>query len=221
MEIPKKAKDIFKEGEELIEKQEYEEALKKFEQALKIAPRFSDAMSYAAIAHFRLKNKYLSGEEAFNMARKAWESNKSSPITLNNMGIAYLIHHKDLDKSKDYYLKAVQADIKYYKAWANLGLIHTAKKDYESSIKCYKVALGLKPSNVQILNFLGNSYRFNDNPDMAILIYMKALGIDPNHAASSTNLRLAHFQKKDYEGAINFFDLMIKIRPENIMMHLN
>jgi tetratricopeptide (TPR) repeat protein len=113
--------------------------------------------------------------EAIDMYR---QTDVTSPITLNKIGIGY--HQMlELDLAKKHYEQAIKLKKDYAEAVNNLGTVWYAKKKYRKAIGQYKKALKLNPSSASIYSNLGTAYFARKNYKAAAEAWNTALSLDP------------------------------------------
>lgn len=87
-------------------------------------------------------------------------------------------------------------------------------KDYDESIKNYKEALLLNPSDEVTLLKVGNVYKLKNDEKNAIEFYKKAIFVNPEYADGWFNLGLVYANEKDVTESKKCFEKAIGIKPD-------
>lgn len=99
----------------------------------------------------------------------------------------------------------------------SLGYEHFEKRDYVKAIIYYERYLKINPKNADIYNILGYIYKEiagkENNLELQIQNFEKALEIDPNHEFALRNLALAYPYADRYEDAAKCFQKLFKVGP--------
>ncbi len=103
----------------------------------------------------------------------------------------------------------------------DLGIGHYLLGEFSESIKYLKMAVDLAPKKVAFLFNLANSYNENDQPDLAVDAYLRALDQNPNHIPSLNNLADCYEAVGQYDKAHELFHYLTRINGENALSHFN
>ena len=166
----------FEEGNKLYENGDYQGAIAKYTEAIKLNPKYASAYNNRGVAYADLQNY----TQAIADYTKAIELNPKNAEAYNNRGIAY-------GKMKNYeaaiadFNKAIQLNPKYAKAYYNRGFAYYNMENYEAAIADYTKAIQLNPKYAEAYNNRGVAYRHMKNYDAAIADFTKAISISPNH----------------------------------------
>ena len=188
-------------GNALLAAKHFREAIPPLESAVKLAPD-------EALLELSLGNAYLNADET-ELARASFQktlSLDSSSMLLNDVAYALAEKNIDLDKAKDYALKAVieeeteasKTDITALKPedlshpgkltsfWDTLGWTYFRLNDLDSAERYLKAAWVLSQSGT-IGEHLGRVYEKQGKKRDAIYIYQLAYGATPAVPVSSPN----------------------------------
>lgn len=103
----------------------------------------------------------------------------------------------------------------------DLGIGHYLLGEFSDSIKYLKEAVNLAPKKVTFIFNLANSYNENDQPDLAIDAYLRALDQSPNHIPSLNNLADCYEAVGQNDKAHELFHYLTRINGENALSHFN
>lgn len=189
-------------GVQALTAKNFQLAIQKFEEALKIDPTYKFAIDNLSIAY----NNYaltLPPQEALRYFHKAFALSPSNPTTQANLDIAVQAVGKKPNSFKDRIELAKQSRL---------------SGDFDGAIAEYICALRLQNDGKTHLD-LGNVYRVRDKVDEAINEYKAALsagGLDrASMAEVNKNLGESYQQKKDVKSAIAAYAQAIKADPTN------
>jgi tetratricopeptide (TPR) repeat protein len=112
------------------------------------------------------------------------------------------------------YVKAVEADSAYSKAYVNMGIVLDAGGQVSKARWAYQQALEIKPDDVLALCHLGFNYFNSGHRDEAIDYYRKALAIDPNSAQAHYNLGIAFANAKIFKEALTEWKRVVELDPD-------
>lgn len=127
-------------GEDLISNRNFQDAIRCFEQALKLDPTNDLAWGAKALTLDYLK-RY---EEALQCYDRALECNPNNAVTWHNRGLT-LASLKRLTESVESFGKATEINPRYAKAWYNKGRLLSKMGDDQGSQHCLDMARKLDP----------------------------------------------------------------------------
>jgi len=133
------------EGQKLQEEGKYNEAIKKFQEALKIKPNYSSAYIGMGIC-FKESNVYNKAIENF---RKAIELHPNHSKAWKCMGNVYE-KMENYRKAIESYEKAVQINSGYREVWKDMGVLYQKLGGYQNAIYCYKQLKKLNPQDKDV-----------------------------------------------------------------------
>jgi cytochrome c-type biogenesis protein CcmH len=111
-------------------------------------------------------------------------------------------------------LKAKPGDVQ---GWSMLGRSYGVMGRYKDAVAAYQSALALEPQNAQLLVdyadvlAMAQGKKFTDETEKII---QQALKVDPVNLKALALAGSAAFQRKDYNAAINYWQLQLKLLPE-------
>lgn len=200
-----------------------QEAIKNYENALKIKPDYPEAYFNLGIVY--KKNNNL--ENAKTSFINAIKMNSKYIEALNNLGLI-LKEQGKFEEAIEHYQKALQIKPDYIKSINNLGLILKEQGKFEEAIEKFKLIIKLNPKNYLTYNNLGNAYKDNGNYHEAISCYEKALELNPEFNEVHNNLAnafnsigeikkaLLHFKKsKDYRSVAQVLECLYELDEQS------
>lgn len=102
----------------------------------------------------------------------------------------------------------------------DLGVGYFLIGEYNKSVSLLKKAAD-KSQNAQHYFNLGNAYSENNDLNLAIDAYLKALEVDPNHIGSLNNLADEYEQLGETGKAHELFHYLANLQPDNPLSHFN
>lgn len=208
------AKEWYEKGIELKEKQDYENALLAFKNAISKDAKHNEAYYEAGWCCNELK-KF---EEAVDYLKKYEPtSNENKKIKYNELGYSY------------FKLRNSKAAIEQYKqilsifpgnsnAFINLGNVYySIDKDYDEAILYYEKALKVDEEGSSSIYYeMGWIYNDKGRYDDAVKILLKAIEHDSEDSEYREELGYAYYKKKEYEFAFTQLNKAISINEKSI-----
>ncbi len=210
MKIPKKVQKLFKLAKKEIENRRYEEALLILNKTLKIYPSYAEAMSLLGYVHYKLKFKFLSKKEVFDLSNKSISINDQSTIVWHHMGNAYSFLNR-FDEAIDCYNKAKDLGLVDAEFWNNFGIAYLKLENFEKALLYFNKAINANPNLSPALNNIGHYYLLKKEYQKAIQFLDKAIQIDPNYSAPWSNKGNLYAEKKDYDKALECYNRGLEI----------
>ncbi|OGL46540.1 MAG: hypothetical protein A2161_22165, partial [Candidatus Schekmanbacteria bacterium RBG_13_48_7] len=128
-------------------------AVKSFQEALKIAPTYAEAWNNLGLIHFQQDKLYLAVEEF----TKAIECNKNLAETYLNLGTCY-VNSGNFDKAESLFREAISRNPEYEKAYFNLGRLYILKNENQKAVEVLETARRMDPANKKFLFNLAETY---------------------------------------------------------------
>jgi Flp pilus assembly protein TadD len=153
VEIPKKAKALYKKALSSEKKGEKEEAIALYEEATRIAPSFYDAHNRLGILH-RDADRFNDAEAAFLRAAELNQSSVEPLVHLSGLYIEENLPERAVEVSEE----AVKRDSRSAAALFNLGLALYKMSSMERAEDVLKKAFSLAPEISQVRLVLANIY---------------------------------------------------------------
>jgi len=195
---------------QLFEKNEnFELALKAFDDAIKIQFDYPEAYNNRALV---LKKLNLN-EEALRSIKNAIKINPYYAEAYFNQGIL-LYEIGSLTDALESYNKAIQIAPDYAEAYSNRGIVQSELKMPIQSLESYDQAIKINPSFPHAHNNRGKMLHDLKRFDEAFDSYKKAIELQINYAEAYSNLGILFHETGRYEEALVSFDKAIELKPE-------
>jgi tetratricopeptide (TPR) repeat protein len=202
-----------------------DEGLAEAKKMVELAPQ--NPVYHNGLGEIYLDKKQL--DEALNEFQQAVNLNPKYSPAYVNIGKVYIAQGQ-FDKAIGEINKAIANDPDYGDAYAVLGDIYLVKGMNQNAIELYKKAIAEKatkklsiPNFVSVLNNLAYLYS-DDNMDLdtAMSYAKKANQLAPKHPDIADTLGWIHYQKGNYDEAINNLKVAVEGSPNNpiIKYHL-
>ena len=213
---PDKARPHNSLGAALLIRENINEAIIHFSEALRIKPDDLKALNNMGIA--LAKKGYI--EEATGYFTQALHIKPDDDNTHNNIGFV-MAKQGNLNQAIKHYSKALQKRPYFAEANNNMGLAMAKQGNINRAIFYYSRALIIKPEFAKAHNNLGLALTKQGNLKKAIDHYFKALQIRPYFADAHNNLGLARAKQHRLDEAISHFSEALRIRPDFAEAHNN
>ena len=191
-------------------------AVKKFEQALVLAPDYAEA-HYNLGVTLRELDKI---EEAIKSYKNAISIKNAYPNAHFNLGNA-LLSLKQYDGAIKHFESTIAFNPKFAKAYNNLGLVYKRLGKDQEAGKKFDEALVIKPDYAEAANFRGVIFQNAGDLNNAIKYYQKSLQINPNLVDAYNNIGLAEKELNKTDNAIKAFENTITVDPNFASAYYN
>ncbi len=153
----------------------YQEALRHFQRALALRPRFPEAWNNLGTLYLILKD----WNRAVSAFRKAADDTlyETPYIAYNNLGLAYF-RMGDYRQAISHYRQALRLLPSYSRCYRNLGLAYEALHRWERAVKAYEKAVFYAPGYAAAYVNLGRIYIRLHRPREAAAALRKAMDVD-------------------------------------------
>ena len=189
-------RDTFNDGFILEKKGKYEEALAKYDEALRLEPRFVRAYFRRGVVHF-LRREFA---EARSDIERALEINPDMRPAQCFLGSLYS-RSGELDNARRTYLELVDAFPHNVVFKHCLGAIYLKEGNYETAEKWFREAREINPEYTPSYNGLGDVYMKLGRIEEAEEQYRKAISIAPDKPNAYYNMACIYSRKGDNEEA--------------------
>ena len=151
--------------------------------------------------------------EAMEYFKKAEKEDPNHKELYINMGIIHA-NQGNLDEAEKTFKKALYVEKKYGEAYFHLGCIAGLKDDFAEAVKYIDMARTNGYENAQLFYTLGMMYEEQDNVNMALRNYNKALSMEPVRADINLQKLSLLIQKGRREEAVEAAGVMIANCPD-------
>jgi tetratricopeptide (TPR) repeat protein len=185
-------------GQAYRESRQYQDAIADYDAALRLRPKFPDAMLNRAIAYDRIGQ----GDQAI-----AGYGDTIKTITS--------IQAAKLAANIPYPEPAAQLEQNLEGAYLDRGIALAKHGKFNESVKDFEQAARLEPDNPKAFEDLGHAMILTGDNDAAITAYNRAIRLDGSNANAYLNRGAAWYQKKDFARATDDFRTALKVAPAN------
>ncbi|MBF0277394.1 MAG: tetratricopeptide repeat protein [SAR324 cluster bacterium] len=206
----------FRLGDHFLENEQFELALKHYDETLKYSPPHAEAYNSRALVYIQLK-QYDQAMKSFNQALKIHPRYVEA---YDSRGYLYF-QLGEYEKAMQDYERALKLNPKFVKTHNKRGLFFFQMKRYEQAIQAYSEAIAIDPEFIKAYINRGNTYFQIDQFGLAIRDYEEALKIDPSYAKAFHNRGSVFLYMNQYDRAIESYDEAIRIDPDSINSYLN
>lgn len=220
----------------------YEEALKAFDNALKIQKTFPGLFG-KGICHFFME-EYGKSLDVFMDAQEIGENED----LWYYLGSIHLIYTDNLEAAVNCFDMAISLNEKFVEAWNDCGVVHSILENDANALVCYQAALNIDqdyteaiynmgatlvdmgryeeslkyldqtlkddPDNFKALFYKGNALYFMEKEEEAVEYFKKALEIDDNQEELFNYLGYIQFSIGQNYEAIESLNQAIKLNSE-------
>jgi tetratricopeptide (TPR) repeat protein len=242
--------ESFKKGNAFFEENQYEDAIKHYQKAVKLYPENDNLFFLLGLAHVSL-GKY---EDALKDFQKAAELNQDNELTFHGMGIAFvnLGKYKEaietyqkaiaLNPANDNYFyqigmahgnlgkhevalknfqKAIELNQENDEAFYGQGIAFENLRKYKEAIEAFKKAIELNPENPLVFHDLGITFSNLKQYDEAIESYRNAIEIDPKDERVYNSLGMSYLRSGKIDSAFKTFQKGMEINPDDININFS
>ncbi len=159
------------EGLVYLKQDKYDEAIKTFEEVIRIDPQTTFGYLNIADCYYYMKNY----EKAIEYYEKQLEFTEEGHI-YTSLGLSYS-YSNNTEKEREYYQKSIEVDPDYAYAYNNMGYLSYLERRYDEAIEFYNTAIEKNKYILSAHRYLGYSYRAKRDFEKAIEIYNEALNV--------------------------------------------
>ncbi len=193
-----------------------QEAIKDYDRAISLNPKYADAYNNRGKAKFEMGNK----PEAIADLDRAISLNPKSAEAYFNRGNAKSDLGNQLEAIKDYD-RAISLNPKSAEAYFNRGNAKSDLGNQLEAIKDYDRAIALNPKSADAYNNRGNAKYKLGNKQEAINDYDRAIALNPKFAGAYNNRGNAKSDLGNKPEAISDYDRAIALNPKDAIAYNN
>ena len=197
--------ELVNKGVSLFNLKYFEEAVKCYNEAVRLRPGYAEAFLNRGIANRALgrsESAVADYEEAIRLKPDYTEA-------FYNRGVAFMSKGRIDEAIKDYNA-ALRLNPSYAEAYYNRGIAFRKRGDVDSAIADYTTAIGLRPDYVRAYYNRGNAFYSMSEIPQAIADFEKSISLRPNYAEAYYNLALCYEQDGDNAGALDAWENYVK-----------
>jgi len=205
------------------DQEDYERAIRDYNQAIRLDPTLASAYNNRAYVHWKKKDysrALLDYDQAIRLDEKF-------ALAYNGRGNVYAAKN-NYDRAILDYNQAIRLDsnnaVAYHNrgiAYHNRGIAYRKKGDYDRAIQDYNEAIRLNPKDPLVYNDRGITYRNKGDYDRAIQNYNQAIRLNAGYANAYINRGNVYSDKKDYDRAIQNYTPPIRLEPNDDLAYYN
>ncbi len=228
-------------GEELMQRDDLENALVEFQEAARLSPEMAVAHSGMGTIYRRLGEyeqaiecfvlalqRNPSFDDTFNLAQlyhftqrvkeaiqtylQAVELKPASFDAQLNLGVCYQ-QTGDYSQAIERFEKAIAIEPDRPHAYVNLGVALDAQQKYYEAIRAYKEALERDSHQPQVLVNLAHTYMNQDRLKMARQALEQSIQMDSNLAAAHEALGFCLFRSREFNAAARAYQQALTCDP--------
>ncbi len=138
----------------------------------------------------------------------------------NNLGIA-LLDQTQYAESVQAFTEVVKLRHDYPDGYTNVGLTEISWEKYGSARTAIRKALSLDPNNARALYYDGLLQRRAGNTAQEIADFRKVVEMFPQSRDARRELGITYYQQKNEHAALEQFEALQKIDPDDLAAHYN
>ncbi len=211
------AKSYYEMGLISVNHKKIEEAIKRYELAIKHKPDYAEAHNDLGGIYYN-NDKLTKAIEEFKLAI---QYKRDLASAYYNLGLLYDYKQNKTEEAIKEYKLAIKYKPNFVIAHNNLGVIYYKQGKLEEAIKEFKLAIKYKPDFAKAHNNLGASYGEQNKPVEAIKEFKLAIKhksdfvkAHNNLATTYNNLGIKYDAQDKLEKAIKEYKLAIKYKPD-------
>jgi Tfp pilus assembly protein PilF len=170
------AMEHFRQGHKFLASQKLDEALKEFQETVRLAPD-------APLAHFWLGKVYFyrnDKEQAEKELKQTLQLDPKNYHAMAMLGKIYSLDKAKVDQAKEYLEKALEESPDNLEAHFDLGRVYAIKGDRERATSEFRYVFTKEPDFAFYHYELGRILEAWNDPNQALTHYRRALLFNPN-----------------------------------------
>lgn len=206
--LESRSKEWLRKGNDLMESGSTKEAIKCYQNALKIEPNSVVILYNIGYALWSMGQYRM----AISYCEKALVIDPNYTHAWNTLGNAYS-DINEITKAIKSYQKAIELDRKYIYSWNGLGLIYKNQQRFEDSLKCFNEALNIKPNFIMAIHNKGNLLSQFGKHQLALDCYSEVLSLDPKYYPAIQGKWKELLELEEFENAIEVMSEALNLFP--------
>lgn len=203
-------------GITLAKNKEFEKAILRFDEAIKLNPKYEVVWANKANALFLMK-KY---DESFECYKEWSNLRPKLAVAWEGLGKCCILKG-NFDEALDYFEKASQFGPEIWSVWDNKGRALYYQKKFGDAIRSFTKSIELKNDNYDALKFRGICFAQTKQKQKAIEDFDKILSNNPNDSDALYNKASALFELEKNKDALTTLEkLGQKINDDILAMNM-
>lgn len=138
----------------------------------------------------------------------------------NNLGIA-LVDQSQYEEAVAAFTEVIKLRYDYADGYTNIGLTEILWEKYASARTAIRRALTLDPNSARALYYDGLLQRRAGNTEQEIADFRRVVEMYPQSRDARRELGISYYQQKDEHNALEQFEALQKIDPDDLSAHYN
>ncbi len=197
-------------GDAFFRKGQFDEAIKEYQEALRLDPQYADA-GYSLGSAFLRKGQI---DVAVSQFQEVIRLDPNNADAYNSLGSACLKQGR-IDEAISQFQEAVRLQPDDADAHYNLGNALRRKGRIDEAITQYQEVTRLKPDDAEAHNNLGTAFGMQGQIDKAIDQFQETIRLQPDYAFAHYNLGNALRMIGQTNAAISQFQEAIRLKPDD------
>jgi tetratricopeptide (TPR) repeat protein len=198
-------------GNDMASKQNFSEAKRYFEQAIRLDSCFTDALNNLGTLFY--KENYF-GEALEHYTRAIGCSPNFTQAYLNRANTYYALKNfdealRDLDSFDRMYAR--DTVVTHF----TRGLIHTEMMQYDKALAAFRKAQAITPNDAELLVNVGTVYYYQKNLAAARHALDSAIAINPNEPNAYNTYALVESAAGNFDAALTQVEKALALRPDD------
>jgi superkiller protein 3 len=202
------AEDYFLRGYNATENGALEQAVKFYEQAIKLDTAFAAAYNNAGVVLQRMNL----GAQAIGYFQRAIAADSSLAAAYNNIGNTYY-KQRQFSRSVEFYKNAIALEPDNAMAYNNMGVTYKEMKLYEQAVECFDVAIEIDSTDAMAYCNMGNVFQNQGSYAKAIGWYERTITVDSLYPNAWYNMGNAYDKLKQHTQALACYQKTVAIDP--------
>lgn len=203
------AEDYYALADEFRLAQQWEIALRNYQQALEIKPDYDKAHLGCACVYVEMKDY----DTAISVYSKLIAENKSSYHIFNNRGYAYSSLKKYKYAVEDF-TKALELDTEGRIAYNNRSHAYIELEEYDRAMADCNTVLALHENDKVSYNNRGYINYKKKEYTKAIEDMQKSISLDPEYYKPYKNLGLLYLQIREFQEALKYLEMALSLKQD-------
>ncbi|HPZ10548.1 MAG TPA: tetratricopeptide repeat protein, partial [Candidatus Eremiobacteraeota bacterium] len=207
----RKIDHLCKEAEEFLKKDDYKNAIDRYEEVKKLKSDSIEAFRGAGKVYLK-KGEYEHARLSLERAIDIDKDDEESYLTMAKV----FWEQKDIFNAEIWYKKVLVINEDNIEAINGLGDCYFARKDYENAIAKYKKLLERDPQNIPLRMKIGYVYKEKKDYTNAIKWFTLALKVKDTFTEARLEIADIYIIVKKYDNAIEEYKKILKYKPQDV-----